>query len=191
MAWNRSEFDGLIARVAAHAAATSPAPLPPVATEADLVETERQLGFSLHPLLRRLYTDVANGGFGPEYLLMPLTGDDEVESIVGEYAAFTTEREKDRRIWPVGVLPVLTYGCGMYAGVDCTDPNGAVLLYEPNGGTENLAEAWFLDAEGLAAWLESWIAGKGWYREESDLDEHPQELYLWREAGTRLAADAW
>ena len=190
MAWNRSGFDDLTARVAAHAAATSPGQLPTVATEADVVEAERQLGFSLHPLLRKLYTDVADGGFGPEYLLLPLFGAD-IDSVVGEYAAFTAEREKDQRIWPVGVVPVLTYGCGMYAGVDCTDPNGAVLLYEPNGGTENPAEAWFLDAEGLAAWLEAWIAGTGWYREESDLDEQPQELYLWRAAAARLAADAW
>jgi SMI1 / KNR4 family (SUKH-1) len=189
MTWNRSGFDDLIARVRAHAAATGPQPLPPAATDADLAEAERQLGFSLHPLLRRLYAEVADGGFGPEYFLLPLAGD--LDSVVDEYAARTAERVKGRRVWPAGIAPILTYGCGMYAGVDCTDPNGAVLLYEPNGGPDDPAESWFLDADNLAAWLETWLADAGWYREESDLDEQPQELFLWGDAPARLAADAW
>jgi SMI1 / KNR4 family (SUKH-1) len=39
----------------------------PPATERELKETERQLGFLLPPLLRLLYTQIANGGFGPGY----------------------------------------------------------------------------------------------------------------------------
>jgi SMI1 / KNR4 family (SUKH-1) len=39
---------------------------PPV-REQQLKKTERQLGFSLPPLLRLLYTQIANGGFGPGY----------------------------------------------------------------------------------------------------------------------------
>ncbi|HEU5226735.1 MAG TPA: SMI1/KNR4 family protein [Ktedonobacteraceae bacterium] len=39
----------------------------PPATERQIKETERQLGFPLPLLLRLLYTQVANGGFGPGY----------------------------------------------------------------------------------------------------------------------------
>ncbi len=39
----------------------------PAATEQQIKQTERQLGFSLPPLLRLLYTQIANGGFGPGY----------------------------------------------------------------------------------------------------------------------------
>lgn len=35
------------------------------ATPAELAEAERMLGFGLPPLLRRVYTEVANGGFEP------------------------------------------------------------------------------------------------------------------------------
>lgn len=216
MTWTNSAFDALVAEVAAHAAATCPQPLPPAATAGELAEAERRLGFSLHPLLRRLYGEIADGGFGPEYFLLPLSGggenngenDGEIdgesdgesdeegsgESVVGEYGAFTAVSDGNgprRRIWPVGVVPILTYGSGMYAGVDCTDPAGAVLLYEPNGGSQDPAEAWFLDCDDLATWLRAWIDDTAWYREDADLDEHPPELYLWSAAAERLASDSW
>lgn len=39
----------------------------PPATEEQLRATEQALGFPLPPLLRALYAQVANGGFGPDY----------------------------------------------------------------------------------------------------------------------------
>lgn len=39
----------------------------PPATEQQIKETEQQLGFPLPLLLRLLYTQIANGGFGPGY----------------------------------------------------------------------------------------------------------------------------
>jgi hypothetical protein len=46
----------------------------PPATEQQLKATERQLGFSLPPLLRLLYTQIANGGFGPGYGITGVIG---------------------------------------------------------------------------------------------------------------------
>src|SRR4028119_998412 len=40
-------------------------PLYPVATEAEIADAERRLGFPLPLLLRRIYEEVGNGGFGP------------------------------------------------------------------------------------------------------------------------------
>nr|MBA2679119.1 hypothetical protein [Ktedonobacteraceae bacterium] len=37
----------------------------PPATEQQILETEQHLGFPLPPLLRLLYIQIANGGFGP------------------------------------------------------------------------------------------------------------------------------
>jgi hypothetical protein len=45
-------------------------PAPPLLLEA----TEARLGFRLPPLLRELYTEVANGGFGPGYGIFGLEG---------------------------------------------------------------------------------------------------------------------
>ncbi len=46
----------------------------PPATEHQLRETEQELGFSLPPLLRLCYTQVANGGFGPGYGIIGVLG---------------------------------------------------------------------------------------------------------------------
>src|SRR5260221_14743324 len=46
----------------------------PPASEAQMRKTEQQLGFALPPLLRLLYTHVANGGFGPGYGLFGVIG---------------------------------------------------------------------------------------------------------------------
>ena len=45
--------------------------LPACATDQDVHAAERELGFSLPPLLSLLYRTVANGGFGPEYTCCP------------------------------------------------------------------------------------------------------------------------
>ena len=46
----------------------------PHATERQISETESLLGFPLPPLLRLLYTQVANGGFGPGYGVIGAVG---------------------------------------------------------------------------------------------------------------------
>jgi hypothetical protein len=46
----------------------------PPATEQQIRETEQQLGFPLPPLLRLLYTQIANGGFGPGYGIIGVAG---------------------------------------------------------------------------------------------------------------------
>lgn len=46
----------------------------PPATDRQILQTEQQLGFSLPPLLRLLYTQVANGGIGPGYGIVGTIG---------------------------------------------------------------------------------------------------------------------
>jgi hypothetical protein len=41
----------------------------PPATAAEVDAAQAALGFPIPPLLRRLYTEVGNGGFGPSYRL--------------------------------------------------------------------------------------------------------------------------
>lgn len=57
--------------------------LPSCATDQDVRAAERELGFSLPPLLSLLYRTVANGGFGPEYTLLPLSGGGR--TVISEY----------------------------------------------------------------------------------------------------------
>src|SRR5690242_10047052 len=71
-------MDALIARIKERVAApllavdaaTWVEPMPtvtPPATVAEVDAAEAALGLAIPPLLRRLYTEVGNGGFGPHY----------------------------------------------------------------------------------------------------------------------------
>ena len=174
--------DDLIRRVAARASAERSSLRPPV-SESDLISAEEYLGFRLHPLLRRLYAEVADGGFGPEYTLFPL--ETAILQTPGKAAQAAVElRDGERRYWPLEAIAVMDWGCAMNAVVDCRSPEGAVLLVDPNAGLPDRAKEWFLDSESLARWLESWLDGTGWYcQEDPDEMEHSAP---WPQAVTRL-----
>ncbi|WP_405726662.1 SMI1/KNR4 family protein [Streptomyces sp. NBC_01537] len=157
--------------------------LAPSVSEQDIADAEHALGFSLPPLLRLLYLQVANGGFGPEYTLLPLVGDGR--TAVSEYGPLQNARSE---YWPRGVLPILDWGCGMYAAVDCLAPDAPVLLFEPNAGPDDWADAWFLDSPSVAQWLTSWLDGTGWWEEEVMMAEDGPQPTPWPDAARRLAA---
>ncbi|MFZ4274418.1 SMI1/KNR4 family protein [Streptomyces arboris] len=184
-----TDIDDLVQRVAIRAASDSE-DLPAPVDDARIAEAGAQLGFPLHPLLARLYGEVADGGFGPDYQLLPLLGPGS--SVVGEYlerrqASVGAEHPE----WPEGVVPILTWGCAMYAAVDCFSEDCQVLLFEPNpysGGSWE--QCWFLDAAGLAEWLETWLAGTGWFEEDAFDSEDVAEPQPWDRAADRLSSGA-
>ncbi|MFF4251026.1 SMI1/KNR4 family protein [Streptomyces sp. NPDC001663] len=167
-----TENEQLLARVTAKAHNTRPwgwTSLPEPVDAATLARAEAALGFVLPPLLADLYLHVGDGGFGPEYGLLPLLDSPPA----GEPAAvvqYLANRESGRRDpdwpWPEGVLPISHWGCAMYACVDCRSPKATVLLFEPNPGDPD--RAWFVDTPGLADWLRAWLEGTGWYDEMDD-----------------------
>ncbi|MEU9703544.1 SMI1/KNR4 family protein [Streptomyces sp. NPDC047981] len=178
-------IEDLVPRVATKARATSET-LPPTASAEEVASAEAALGFALPPLLARLYREVANGGFGPEYQLLPLVG--AGRTVLSEYRSErSASAEGETPYWPAGVLPILDWGCGMYAAVDCRSETAAVLLFEPNIMADDGAAAWFVDAESLAGWLETWLAGTGWYREDADEADDVATPVPWKRATARIA----
>ncbi|MFE7584364.1 SMI1/KNR4 family protein [Streptomyces gardneri] len=178
-------IEDLIPRVAAKAKATSTA-LPPAASAEEVAAAETVLGFALPPLLASLYREVANGGYGPDYQLLPLAG--AGRTVLSEYQSErTSSAEGETPYWPAGVLPILDWGCGMYAAVDCRSETAAVLLFEPNAIVDDGAVAWFVDAGSLTEWLETWLAGSGWYQEDADEHEDVAQPTPWETAASRIA----
>ncbi|MFJ1811844.1 MULTISPECIES: SMI1/KNR4 family protein [unclassified Streptomyces] len=182
-----TENEQLQARVAAKAAATRPWGWPslPDPVDADtVVRAEAALGFRLPPLLADLYLRTGDGGFGPEYGLLPLLDSSpagEPASVPQYLANRASGHEDPDWPWPEGVLPISHWGCAMYACVDCHSPQATVLLFEPNSGDPD--HAWFVDAPSLAGWLQAWLDGTGWYDALND----DLELAPWNEFRIRTA----
>lgn len=179
-------FDQLLGRVAVEAAKSDR--IQPPISEKELEEAEQLLGFRLHPFLAALYRSVGNGGFGPADSLLSLLSPhpDDEDSVVQSYLGRIPPEGTDTWwSWPKGVLPILDWGCAMFACVDCGSEDGTVLLFEPNAiSGQDLSRAWFVDAGSLAEWLETWLTGKGWY-EENAVDEN-FDMTLWADASSRL-----
>lgn len=185
---NQAYLDDLLQRVAVRAvqqAETEGRSLRPPVSDADLDQAEEQLGFRLHPLLHRLYSEIADGGFGPEYGLLPLAGAVS-ETITKAAQGIQDPQDSQQRYWPLEAVAILDWGCGMNAVVDCRSPEGAVLLVDPNPGLPDRAGEWGLDSESLAAWLESWLTGINWYTFDED-EEFPVEPAPWPDAVARLS----
>jgi hypothetical protein len=183
-----TETEQLLARVAAKARNTHPwgwSSLPEPVDAATLARAEAALGFRLPPLLADLYLRIGDGGFGPEYGLLPLLDSPPADerAAVPQYLANRESGRKDPDWpWPEGVLPISHWGCAMYACVDCNSPDATVLLFEPNPGDPD--QAWFVDAPSLTDWLRAWADGTGWYEEmNEDLEMAP-----WTDFRIRTAA---
>jgi len=143
---------------------------PPV-TEAQLSKAEKLLGFSLPSALRALYSQIANGGFGPHYGLLRLIGDaSEIDRTVVElyqecsemHAFFDLDGQvqpgKDWTFadttWPRNVLRMCDEGCGNFICLHTT--TGHILRVGIWDAHEyGLASV----ADSLEAWLQTWVEG--------------------------------
>ena len=183
-----SENEQLLARVADKARNTRPwgwPSLPGPADASTLARAEAALGFTLPPLLADLYLRIGDGGFGPEYGLLPLLDSPPAgePAAVAQYLANRESARKDPDWpWPEGVLPISHWGCAMYACVDCRAPEAPVLLFEPNA--DEADHAWYVDAPSLTAWLGAWVDGTGWYEETVE----EMEMAPWDDFGIRTKA---
>jgi SMI1 / KNR4 family (SUKH-1) len=143
---------------------------PPV-SRCDLDEAERLLGFPLPDLLRELYTEVGDGGFGPSHGFLPLLKSapevklangslPRIESAVELYQLFKEgDPENPSWSWPDGLLPILDWGCAIRSCADCLTPSLPVIRDEPDVGRVK-------ESPSLEQWLRSWIDGQDLWKLE-------------------------
>jgi hypothetical protein len=139
-------------------------PRPPV-SEQTLAEAEAQLGFPLPPLVRALYTQVADGGFGPGYGVIQLTGHPyaliesrlrmDEEDDYGEFFA-------PEWVWPERLVQFVNWGCHYFSGIDCSNPSCPVFFYDNDRAGEDttLADCLSLESDSLMEWLSAWLDGE-------------------------------
>ncbi len=112
-----------------------PSVLPTVTTMEKVAGVETKLGFALPELLRRIYTEIADGGFGPGYGLTGIESDRNSclnGNLAESYEYYMRESKAEFGApWQPKLLPILTWGCGILSCVDCVDPAFPVYYLDP------------------------------------------------------------
>ncbi|MEU0965040.1 SMI1/KNR4 family protein [Streptomyces sp. NPDC005917] len=125
---------------------TAPAP----ASQAAVDKVERVVGYPLPPLLRRLYMEVADGGFGPFGGIVGTTDEEVLEGYV-EYLEGELDVDEPPSP-PRGVFFFCDFGCAMWALLDCRHPEGQMWWWEE--GDRHKLDLTF------PQWLEAWLDGR-------------------------------
>ena len=129
-------------------------------SEQTLAEAEARLGFPLPPLVRALYTQVADGGYGPGYGVTQLT--------VHPYALVESRLRMDEEnvpewVWPKRLVEFVNWGCNYFSGIDCSNPSCPVFFYDNDRGADEdatLADCLSLESDSLEEWLSAWLDGE-------------------------------
>jgi hypothetical protein len=172
-------------------AMSTPAPsvLPGPAAEAVVARAEADLGVTLPVALRRVYAEVADGGFGPGTGLLPLM------DVVTEYRDLATPdgRLPRGRSWPAGLLPLVERD----PGFDCCEAStGWIIAWDPEDLSEHGSEDRFRRSfreifPSVEAWLGDWVGSKTQAEQTADLMasvmSNDAQVQMARDARARIA----
>lgn len=122
-----------------------------------MTDAESLLGFALPDLLRRMSTEVGDGGFGPVFGLLPLSAGDAEFDLVREYRALREagSARAARTGWRSGLVPVFYCGCTVFEFVDCFADGNPVVPLDLGSDMESLTPV-----ASLTERLEAWLAGR-------------------------------
>jgi len=133
---------------------------PPVSSD-ELEYAEQRLGFHLPHLLRKMYLQVGNGGFGPGYGFLALNKNGSPNyhmNLVDWYLECTNPSHES--FWPRDYIVVIDWGDGITSAVKWTDPDSPV--YRCNGDQYeegSFEQVMKLESPSLKTWLQDWLNG--------------------------------
>jgi hypothetical protein len=99
--------------------------LPPPATPDAIADAEQIIGFRMPPLLRRLYSEVANGGVGPKDGILGVRGGHSQGDFYDIAELYQDGPDPSGRV-PAGLVLLYDWGCAIWSLVDFRDPAGAM-----------------------------------------------------------------
>jgi hypothetical protein len=138
----------------------NPRALPRIALAEELEMTETQLGFALPAFLKRLYLEIANGGFGPGYGLIGTTGGarDDRGFIRDLHAADNEPARRTRHPnWPEHAIRICNWGCGLYSLVDCSSLE--MILFNPDADENEFPNQLMPHRTTLPEFWQAWVDG--------------------------------
>jgi hypothetical protein len=145
--------DELVLAVRAHVAGRG---LPGPAIAEDVAAFEEVVGHPMPELLKRIYLEVANGGFGPWQVVSLTETDDwfsDCADITMAYRGFTGPDDAV----PPGVVPLMDRGCAMWTLIDFRSADGQMWDWDPNQCCIRHAAAPI--GQSLSRWLTEWLQG--------------------------------
>jgi SMI1/KNR4 family protein SUKH-1 len=157
--------------------------LPPRADAASIADAEQQLGFALPHPLRQLYSEIANGGFGPGAGLLSL------EELVQTYLGLLEKPPGPRgQKWPRQLLPITRDD----PGHDCIDlSSGEIVFWDEEELADGVSDkvwkrSFKSDTPDLGAWFVRWLETPSPEQKTKDLMQRGmhealrQSLAYWR-----------
>lgn len=134
----------------------------PVASVPQLERTEGLLGFPLPLVLRRIYLEVGNGGFGPECGLLGIEGDADDGAGCTLVQKWFDAREdvllhpRLKKLRPdYRFLPCVYCGCAVYLCLSGEFPEGPMWLYDQ--GARSRAKKFGVQTFTFSALLRLWL----------------------------------
>ncbi|MET7476889.1 SMI1/KNR4 family protein [Streptomyces sp. NPDC005648] len=146
--------DELVLAVRAHVAGRG---LPGPASVKDVAGFEQLVGHPMPDLLKRMYLEVANGGFGPKKALsLTDTGHwfSDRADLAMAYQDFAADPGYPP---PPGIVPLMDRGCAMWTLIDFRTADGQMWDWDPNLCC--LSHALAPLERSLAHWLTDWLRG--------------------------------
>ena len=135
--------------------------LPPPVTLSEMELAEKKLGFRLPSLLRALYLQIGNGGFGPGYGLIGLdergAGNYHINLVDG-YIEGVNFMHPDYPPWPKQFLVICNWGDNITSVLDWAATQCPV--YRFNGdryAAGPFESAMDFESPSLQTWLEDWL----------------------------------
>jgi len=131
-------------------------PPSPVSLE-DYNRFEHESGLVLPQFVRLLYTEVADGGYGPAYGINPLAGGNS-HSIAGWDRVFQNANhdEPNGPQWPSHLIRFCEIGCNMFYALDIRDENGPVFQVEP-ASSDDVTDWLKPSSSSVTNWLDCWL----------------------------------
>ncbi|MFJ2263517.1 hypothetical protein ACIOKD_35340 [Streptomyces sp. NPDC087844] len=147
--------DELLDQIRAEAA---PGDQPAPGSAEAVAEVEAAVGHPMPALLKRIYLEVADGGFGRWGEALSLTDTTYQFSDSPRLVEAYLTGWRDKPGHPASVVPLLEWGCAIWSFVDFSTSDGRMWAWDPN--QRCLEHALFPEGVTLAERLAGWLDGR-------------------------------
>ena len=125
-------------------------PLPPAASRKAVKDAETLMGFPLPAFLKRLWTEVGNGGFGPGYGLFEVDVAPASDLNMSIPTVYLQSIADESYSWPRKLVLICEWGCAYYSAIDCSTSDGEIVNLLGESELKRTGSS-------FAQWMQDWV----------------------------------